>query len=365
MESGDIGRDGKITQRKDDHIRHAMENDVQCNVPAGFDDVMLIHNSLPEVDFDEIDTRTRMFGKVMDHPFLISAITGGSKLAGKINRELALKADKYNIGISVGSQRAMFVDRSLKDTYEIRKYAPDVPLFSNLGLAQVIGMKNDEVSEQMDSIGADVLAVHLNPLQEILQPEGDTSFKGGLERLRELKKDLGKPVIVKETGAGISKEVARTLSFLDGAEVSGVGGTSFAAVEYYRAESDHHRDNARLFWDWGIPTVCSLVESGPFFDNVIASGGVRNGMHVVKSLVLGATCAGLAQPFLEAVYNRPSKESDPIFEKLIHEIRTTMFLVGARDVGELKERPVVFLGSTKEYLEQRGVDLSGFAQRGF
>jgi len=365
LESGDIDKDSGIPQRKDDHIRYTMENDVQCSVPAGFEDVMLIHRSLPEVDLAGIDTTTTLFGKEMDHPFIVSAITGGSPQAGKINRMLAEKASKYNIGISVGSQRAMMVDSSLRGTYEIRKYAPDVLLFSNLGMAQVISMSDDEIVSMIESIGADVLAVHLNPLQEILQPEGDTSFKGGLDRLRDLKRDIDRPIIVKETGAGISMEVARMLSFLDGAEISGVGGTSFAAVEYYRTKSQLHKENARLFWDWGIPTVSSIVETAPYFKEVIASGGIRNGVHIVKSLALGASSAGLAQPFLDAVYNRKEGDSDTQFERLINEIRTTMFLIGAESIADIMKCPVALFGDTREYLSQRGFDLSQFAQRGF
>lgn len=351
-------------QRKDDHIRFALENDVQCRASAGFDDVTLIHSSLPEMDLEDIRTETSLLGKKMDYPFIISAITGGSERAEGINKDLAILAERHNIGMSVGSQRAMIENESLRGTYEIRKYAPDILLFSNLGLAQIIGMDNGSISSLIDSIGADALAVHLNPLQEVLQPEGDTTFKGGLQRLRELKDDLGCPVIVKETGAGISMEVARLLSFLDGAEISGVGGTSFAAVEYYRAKNALQKHTANLFWDWGIPTVPSIIETKKHISTIIASGGVRNGMHIAKCLVLGASCAGLAQPFLSAVYNRPLTQASEYLDRMVHELRTTMFLTGADSVDELKSLPAVFHGRTREYLEERGFDLKQFSQRG-
>jgi len=351
-------------ERKDDHIRFTLENDVQCRVPSGYEDVMLVHSSLPEINFEDIDTRTSLLGKEADYPIIISAITGGSQKASEINKNLATLAEEYNIGMSVGSQRAMMEDKELKRTYEVRKYAEDVLLFSNIGLAQVIAMKTEDIMDVVNSIGADVLAVHLNPLQEALQPEGDTRFKKGLERLRALKDDMDCPVIAKETGAGVSMEVAKRLSFLDGAEISGVGGTSFAAVEYYRARTKTQKDTAELFWDWGIPTVPSIIESRLHMDTVIASGGVRNGLHIAKSIALGATCTGVAQPFLSAVYNGPMEQSRDYVDRIIHELRTAMFLVGSENIQMLYKRPVLFFGRTREYLEQRHIDFSQFSLRG-
>lgn len=343
----------RTQRRKDEHIKATVENDVACRVPSGFDDVTLIHCSVPELDLGEIETSTMLFGSELSYPCIISAITGGSLQAGKINARLARIAAEFGIGISVGSQRAMLESPSLKNTYDIRAAAPDALLFSNLGIAQAIGMDNDDVAQMVDAIGADVLAVHLNPLQEALQPEGDTDFRGGIERLKDLKKAIDVPLIVKETGAGISREVAEKLSFLDGIEVSGVGGTSFAAVEYHRAQTKSQKDRARLFWDWGIPTVPSLLETKDHHGAVIASGGVRNGVHIAKSIALGASCAGLAMPFLGAVYRKTAAESADIVEQLMQELKTAMFLVGAGTIDELSSAPYVLGGRTLEFIAQR------------
>jgi len=364
LESGNIKKNGKIAKRKDEHILNSLEYDVQCSTPSGFDDVTFIHSSLPEINFNDIDTSFEMFGRSLDYPLIISAITGGSKNAGKVNEDLARVAQKYNIGISVGSQRAMLEDAALRPTYEIRKYAPDALLFSNIGIAQLITMENDQVEELLDSIGADVLAVHLNPLQEVLQPEGDTDFKGGTKRLKELKKSLSYPLIVKETGAGISSEVAQGLRFLDGAEVAGVGGTSFAAVEYYRTSENIQKEIAMKFWDWGIPTVCSIVEASEIFDTVIASGGIRSGIHIAKSLALGASCAGIAYPFLAATYKKKIENASIYVDSLIRELKITMFLVGAGSLSDISTKSLVFSGKTRDYLVDRGFSPEYFARKG-
>lgn len=354
----------KIPQRKDEHIHHTMGSDVACRVPTGFNDVTLVHCALPDVSYADIDTGVDLFGKHQDAPFMISALTGGSEMTGKINRSLAELANEYNVPISVGSQRAMHVEAELRSTYDIRSYAPDVLLFSNVGIAQLITMTDAEVEDLVSSIGADVLAVHLNPLQEVLQPEGDTNFVGGVERLREIKDALSIPVIVKETGAGISYETATRLSFLDGVDVAGVGGTSFAAVEYHRTSDAMRRSIARAFWDWGVPTVASIVECAEVFDTLIASGGVRTGIDIAKSVALGATCAGIAQPFLTAVYKRPHDEARHYVDTLIEELKVTMFLVGAATITELHNVPVVIGGTTRDYLAERGFSVEYLARKG-
>lgn len=354
----------KIPQRKDEHIYHTMGSDVTCKTPAGFDDVTLVHNALPEISYVDIDTSVELFGKRLDAPLMISALTGGSEMTGTINRSLAKLAHSYNVPISVGSQRAMHAESSLRPTYEIRSYAPDVLLFSNVGIAQLITMSDDEVEHMASSIDADVLAVHLNPLQEVLQPEGDTNFSRGIDRLREIKDALSIPVIVKETGAGISYEAASRISFLDGIDVAGVGGTSFAAVEYHRITDEMRKNIARAFWDWGVPTVASIVECIEVFDTLIASGGVRTGIDIAKSVALGATCAGIAQPFLSAVYKRPHYEARHYVDTLIEELKVTMFLVGAASINDLRNVPVVVGGTTRDYLFERGFSVEYLARKG-
>lgn len=352
-----------IPTRKDDHIKFSLEHDVQTHVSAGFEDVTLIHSSLPEMSYDEIDTSIELFGKELSFPCMISALTGGSDLAGKLNVSLAKLADRHQIGISVGSQRAMHVDATLADTFSIRENAPDALLFSNIGIAQLITMGDEEVHALVEAIGADVLAVHLNPLQEVVQPEGDTDFRGGVERLRDFKKDAPYPVIVKETGAGISAESAEKVSFLDGIDVSGVGGTSFAAVEYYRTCDAAQRDSAKLFWDWGIPTVASIAEVTDYFDTIIASGGIRNGIHIAKSIAMGASCAGLALPFLAAVYQKDPASQDTVIEKLRRELRMSMMLTGSRTIGDLARKSVILSGPTRDHIADRGFSLEFYARK--
>ncbi|MDD4281404.1 MAG: type 2 isopentenyl-diphosphate Delta-isomerase [Candidatus Methanofastidiosa archaeon] len=352
-----------IPERKDDHIRFSLEHDVQCTVPAGFDDVTFIHTSLPELSYDELDTSAMLFGKRLSFPFMISALTGGSPTAERINARLARLAQETGIAVSVGSQRAMLEDGSLRPTFEMRAYAPDALLFANIGIAQLIHMGNDAVHGLVDAIGADVLAVHLNPLQEVVQPEGDTDFRGGIARLRDLSDDASYPVIVKETGAGISAEVAEKVSFLDGVDVSGVGGTSFAAVEYHRAAEPAARASARTFWDWGIPTVPSIIEVAEHFETIIASGGVRNGLHVAKALALGARCAGLALPFLEAVQNQGPGGAEALLAQLSRELRMAMLLTGSRDLEALSHRSVIISGSTRTFITDRGFSTEYYARK--
>ena len=352
-----------IPTRKDDHIKFSLEHDVQTHVPAGFEDITLIHTALPELAYGEIDTSVELFGKQLSFPCMISALTGGSSLAGTLNVALAKLADSHRIAISVGSQRAMHVDPSLTGTYNIRKYAPDALLFSNIGIAQLIGMGNDEVDRLVEAIGADVLAVHLNPLQEVVQPEGDTDFRGGIERIRELKDEAPYPVIVKETGAGISAEVAGQVSFLDGIDVAGVGGTSFAAVEYYRTSDTDMRESAKLFWDWGIPTVSSIVEVAEHFKTIIASGGIRNGIHIAKAIAMGATCAGLALPFLAAVHAGGTVAPEQTITKLQRELKMAMLLTGSRTIGDLARKSVIIKGATRDYIVDRGFSAEFYARK--
>jgi isopentenyl-diphosphate delta-isomerase len=342
----------KTKKRKDDHIHYSLEKEVQSLKAPGFNDVDLIHNAVPEVNFDEIETKISLFGKPLDYPLIISAITGGTERAKKINENIARVCKKYNIGMGVGSQRAMVEDPSLTETYQIRDHAPQILLIANLGLPQfILGYTEKEAKEAVKSIDADILAVHLNALQEIVQPEGDTAFKGGLAALRSLKKKVSFPVIAKETGAGIARETAENLAFLDGIDVGGRGGTSFSAVEYYRVESSQKK-TVKCFWDWGIPTVQSIVETRQYAPILIATGGIRTGMDMAKALALGADCCGIAHPVLKTAENYTKLEK--IVGEILLQLKKTMFLTGSETVQELKKTRVVVSGTMREVLEIRG-----------
>ncbi len=341
-------------KRKNEHINYSLNENVQSFKTTGFENVDFIHLALPEVNFEEIDTKITLFGKRLDYPLIISAITGGTERARKINRNIAKACKKFNIGMGVGSQRPMIEDPSLADTYVTREDAGEILLLGNLGLPQfILGYTEEEARNAVDAIEADVLAVHLNALQEIVQPEGDTNFKNGIETLQSLKKSLEFPVVAKETGAGISKETAENLQFMDGIDVGGLGGTSFSAVEYYRVE-DAQKKTAALFWDWGIPTVQSIVETRPYTETLIATGGVRTGIDMAKSIALGADCCGIAHPVLTTAENYSDLEST--IRDILTEFRKTMFLVACDSIEKLKKSKIIVKGKTREILSIRGYE---------
>ena len=346
-------KDVKITKkRKDDHINYSLKENVQSYRTAGFEDVEFIHHSLPEVNFREIETGIEILGKKLDYPLIISAITGGTERAKKINENIARVCDKFNIGMGVGSQRAMIEDSSLEYTYDVREYAGDILLLANLGLPQfILGYTEKEAEKAVKTIDADALAVHLNALQEIVQPEGDTKFKGGLKALKKLKKSVDFPIIAKETGAGISRETAEKLSFLDGIDIGGLGGTSFSAVEYYRIK-DSQKEIARLFWDWGIPTVQSIIETRSYTDLLIATGGIRSGIDIAKSIAIGADCCGIALPVLKVAEDYEKLEKQ--IRNILLSLKKTMFLLGCENIEDLKRTTVIIKGKMREILEIRG-----------
>lgn len=351
-----------IDARKLDHILISLKKDVASKTKNGFEDVALVHRALPEIDRDEIDLCTTFFGRKISAPILIAGMTGGHEKAKKINENLAIAAQELNIPMGVGSQRAGIENEKLAYTYSIaRDAAPDAFLIANLGAVQLCkGYGIKEARKAIDMIGANALAVHLNPLHEVIQPEGETDFKGCIRGIEKLN-NLGVPIIAKETGAGIAKEEAVLLekAGVAGIDVGGLGGTSFSAVEYYRKKAS----KGKLFWDWGIPTAISTVECAESTKlQVIATGGIRNGIEVAKALALGANACGIALPLLSKAV-KSSREVAAELQRIIEELRTTMFLVGAANVGELKNSDVVITGKTKDWLESRGIDCKKFADR--
>ena len=328
-----------MRDRKKEHVDIVMEKNVSHSYNY-WDDFMLVHDALPEINMDEIDTSTNIFGKKLNAPIIIAGMTGGFEQAEKINEELARTAEKYGVAMGVGSQRAGLQDKGLEKTYSIVKNY-DIPLrIANIGAPQLLEW--DDVIETsqkaVDMISAHVLAIHLNFLQEVVQPEGERNAKGCIKKIDEIASSISTPVIIKETGAGISSKTLEKIlnTGIAGIDVGGAGGTSFAAVESYRArmKGDRIREElGKIFWDWGIPTPYSLLEIVELCKDagltVIATGGIRHGMDVAKAIALGADAAGSASKMLK----NPMEE----MELFLLSLKSTMFLTGCKNIEELKE----------------------------
>ncbi len=350
----------ETTERKRSHITTSLHRDVQAHVGTGFDDVSLVHNALPELDYEEIDITCELFGHKLAAPIIIESMTGGTPIAAKINATLGKLAEELQIPMGVGSQRAAIDDPKLAYTFQVaRENAPSTPILANLGCPQIV--KDDGIERAkaaVEMIKADALLIHLNALQESVQLEGQTRFKGALGRIRELVTTLSVPVLVKETGAGISRETAVSVerAGVKGVDIAGLGGTSWAAVEYHRAKEKRRTRQAHLgltFWDWGITTATSIIEVAASTKvKVIASGGVRNGLHIAKATALGADYGGLAIPLLKSVSKSP-KEAKETLLSVIDELKTAMFLTGSKNLGQLRQCPVVITGRTREWLIAR------------
>jgi len=357
----------KTEKRKAEHIRICLEQKAQARkATAGFEDIQLIHRALPEVDRQKISLSTSFLGKKFSAPLIVGAMTGGTEEATKINASIAEAVEKLGLGMGVGSQRAAIEDKKLEKTYAItRKKAPSAFLIANIGGVQLVhGYGLKEVKKVVEMIDADAVAVHLNALQEAVQPEGQTNFKGILTKIGEIAGELDKPVIVKETGCGISAEDAKALESagVKAIDVGGVGGTSFAAVEYYR--STNQSNMGEVFWDWGIPTAVSLIETTQTVKiPVIAAGGVRSGLDIARSLALNASLGSISQPMLEVAV-KGAKETEELLSYLFDELRSAMFLVGAENLESLAKVPLVISGKTAEWLSIRGFNIKKYAQRG-
>ncbi|MDZ4874452.1 MAG: Isopentenyl-diphosphate delta-isomerase [Chroococcidiopsis cubana SAG 39.79] len=328
--------------RKADHLRICIEQDVQCqSVTNGLERYRFTHTCLPELNRGDIDLTTTFLGKKLGAPLLISSMTGGTEQAGIINRRLAEVAQHYKIAMGVGSQRVAVEKPQVADTFAVRSLAPDIPLFANLGAVQLnyeYGL--EQCLRVVDILEADALILHLNPLQECIQPRGDVNFCGLLDKIEKLCVRLPVPAIAKEVGNGISGEMAQKLinAGIAAIDVAGAGGTSWAKVESERAETAMQRRLGLTFADWGIPTAECIINVRQAAPNIplIASGGLRHGLEVAKAIALGADLAGLAMPFLRA-----AAESEPtlhaLAEVLIAEITTVLFCTGNANLQQLKQ----------------------------
>ncbi|MBN1801981.1 MAG: type 2 isopentenyl-diphosphate Delta-isomerase [Candidatus Lokiarchaeota archaeon] len=356
-----------IQNRKDEHIVLVSTENVESHDSTWLEHVRFVHNTLPELDLDDINLSCEFLGKSLSAPIIIGAMTGGTELTKKINVSLAKAAQKYRIPMMVGSQRVIIRHPETKESFSaVRKCAPDVPIVGNIGMAQVANSdKFEYIEEIINNINANALAIHLNVIQELVQPEGDKAFSGTLDKIAELKDQIDIPIVIKETGCGISKEIAKKLfnigiKYID---VAGVGGTSWIAVEYYRAKKHDikvNMDFGELFWDWGIPTAASIIEvnyaSNGYTDRkIIGSGGIRNGIDIAKTIRIGADYAALARPFLMAALEGQGS-IDNFIDKIIGELRITMLLTGSKSIEELKKSPIVISSSLKGWLKERKVD---------
>src|SRR5437867_3946413 len=355
----------EIARRKGEHLKLAAEADVETRTPAGWDDVHIVHDALPDVDAAEVDLHATFLGRTLALPLGISGMTGGNGRALAVNELLARVAEKRGIAMGVGSQRAALRDPMLVPTYSVvRQSAPTAFVIANVGISQLVKQDREaalgarDLGEIVSMVKADALAVHLNYLEESVQPEGQTRARGALAAIRALTKRSRVPVTAKETGAGITRDVALRLrrAGVRAIDVGGVGGTSFAAVEALRAAAQS--DSARMslgnrFRDWGVPTAVAVAGVGAVGLPVIATGGVRSGLDAAKALALGATLVGVGRPLLQAAL-RGESEVLRWVDDFALELRTAVFLAGVHRAADLARVPRVLTGEVKLWIDQLG-----------
>jgi isopentenyl-diphosphate delta-isomerase len=329
------------SSRKAEHIRINVERDVEAKgVVSGFDAYLLLHQALPELDLADVDLTTELFGHRLSAPFLISCMTGGTAEASRINQTLARVAQEHGLAMGLGSGRALIESPAALESFEVRSHAPDILLFANLGAVQLNkGYTADDCRRLIDLVQADALVLHLNPLQEALQPEGDTCFGGLLAKIADLCADLEFPVIAKEVGWGIGPDGVRALldAGVAAVDVAGAGGTSWSEVERYRIADAWRARVAGAFAGWGIPTAECLRQARAIAPNetIIASGGIRSGLDAVKALALGADLVGIAGPFLRAA-NASYDEASDLAREYVEVLRVAMFALGLRTPALLR-----------------------------
>ena len=336
-------------QRKSDHIRINLQEDVDFkHVSTGFESYRFAHCALPGFSLEDVDASTTLLDKPLAVPLLISSMTGGTPEASAINQRLAEAAQAAGVGMGLGSQRAAIEDPALADTYRVRHIAPDILLLANLGAVQLnYGYGPAECRRAVEMVEADALILHLNPLQEALQPEGETDFAGLLSRIESVCQVLEVPVVVKEVGWGISERVSRQLADagVTAIDVAGAGGVSWSQVEMHRATTERQRHVAAVFADWGIPTAESLLlaRRGASGLPIIASGGIRDGIQIAKAIALGAAACGIAGPFLRAASQSTTAVAE-LIAVLVTQLRVAMFAAGAADIPALRRAPIIPTG---------------------
>jgi len=333
-------------ERKQDHIEINLTKNVKSNLESGFESIRFVHNALPEINYNNIDTTTTFLGKLLQAPILISSMTGGMPRAREINYRLAAAAQKAGIAMGLGSMRTLLAEPAVLDTFTVRHIAPDIVLLANIGAVQLnYGVTPKECRYLVDAVKADALILHLNVLQELTQPEGDKNWENLLPKIKEVVNYLSVPVIIKEVGYGLSKKTAEQLidvgvKILD---VAGGGGTSWSQVESYRATTSLQNRIASSFINWGIPTLDSLkmVREASANISVIASGGLKSGIDGAKAIRMGADIFGFAGQFLKAADISENSVAEEI-QLIIEQLKITMLCTGSRTLKDLKTAELLY-----------------------
>jgi isopentenyl-diphosphate delta-isomerase len=366
----------EVKQRKIEHVSVALEQDVSVPQRASWNDIRFVHQALPEVNLDEVDTAVTFLGHRLRYPIFVSSLTGGHPDVTTINRNLARAAEQYGLALGVGSQRAAIVNPEVAGSYTVtREYAPNALLIANIGAPQLIPQPRhaaftlEQVRRAIAMISANALAIHMNSLQEAAQPEGDRRAVGEAGAIKALIEQLDLPVIAKETGAGVNQQQALLLRScgVSAIDVGGAGGSSMAAMEAERSRNrgDQQTMNVGLlFRDWGIPTPIAVVEAGTAQLPLIATGGVRNGLDMARAIALGATLVGMGFPFLKAASESYERVCQ-LLEGIIAELKVAMQLSGASNLVQLRDTAIVLSGETYHWLQLRGFknEIRAMAQR--
>jgi len=357
------------SDRKLAHLQICLEHDVQArNITAGLEDISFVHRATTDLNLEDIDLSVDIFGKKLSIPLIISGMTGGHAFAQKLNVFLSQAVEKTNIGMGVGSQRAALENEEVKESFNVvRENAKNSLIVGNIGAGQIAqGLTNDQFKEIIDMIKADAIAVHFNPLQEAIQPEGDTQLENLHEKIADLIQNHSIPVIAKEVGSGFSLDdivQIKKMGF-QAIDIQGVGGTSWAGVETIRTLSLKHKSAGEVFWDWGVPTVFSTILAKSNFNGVvIGSGGIRNGLDVAKLIALGADATGMAIPFLFAVQKHSVDVVIHKIQEIEYQLRLACFLTKSRNLSSLKKAPLVISGKTAEIMRIYGIDPSSYLTR--
>ncbi len=338
-------KDTEIKDRKLDHIKINLEKDVRSALASGLEHYHFVHEALPQLDLERVDTSLSLFGKKMPAPILISSMTGGSEEAETINLRLAEAAQTVGVAMGVGSQRVAIEHPEQAATFQVRRVAPDILLFANLGAVQLNhGYGIDQCRQAVEMIQADALILHLNPLQEAVQKGGDTSFAGLAKKIEMVCQKIEIPVIAKEVGWGISERTAKLLADcgVKAIDVAGAGGTSWSQVEMHRAPDEFTRELAATFVGWGIPTAESILNVKKAVPDMIvfASGGIKDGLDIAKCIALGATLGGMAGNFLKAAAISTEKAIE-MMKLTKKQIEVTMFATGVKSLEGLKAKKLL------------------------